>query len=114
MLETSPTMILRKDLRFFIGISVFVTLLLLQEQESLHYELNKTIDLHRLVSLRKAGLLDDQIAKVAALEKNLEESQGLFLTTSFPFQTSNLFCLYDLLNILNRCRPKELFGHSLV
>jgi hypothetical protein len=61
MSETFPAMILQKILRFYnflIGI-----LLSLQEQQTLHYELHKTIALQRRISMRQADLLDEQKAK---------------------------------------------------
>jgi hypothetical protein len=58
-------------------------LLSLQEQQALHYKLHKTIALQRRVSLRQADLLDEQKAKVGALENKLGESHGSFLTANF-------------------------------
>jgi DNA repair exonuclease SbcCD ATPase subunit len=71
-------------------------LLLFQEQQALNYELNQTIDLQRRVSLRQAELLDDQKAKVAALEKKLEESQGCFRQPAslFKLPTCSTYMTY--------------------
>jgi hypothetical protein len=71
-------------------------LLLLQEQQALHYELNKTIAHQHRVSLRQVELLEDQKVKVAALEKKLEEKQGLIPGAGFPlnFPTYSRYMIY--------------------
>jgi hypothetical protein len=40
--------------------------------------------------LRQAERLEDEKAKLAALEKKLEENQGLTPTTNFPFSSLRL------------------------
>jgi hypothetical protein len=57
MSKIFPAMILRKDLHLFfivIGTYPFLILLLLQEQQALHYELHKNISLQRRVALRQS------------------------------------------------------------
>ncbi|KAM0910076.1 hypothetical protein ACQ4PT_014405 [Festuca glaucescens] len=64
-----------------------------KEQQALHYELHKNIALQRRVSLRQAELLEDEKAKVAALEKKLEENQGADLKSSLEYASSKLVSL---------------------
>ncbi|KAM0926939.1 hypothetical protein ACQ4PT_003091 [Festuca glaucescens] len=77
-----------------------------KEQQALHYELHKTIALQRRVSLKQADLLEDQKAKVAALEKKLEESQDVDLKSSLESASSELASLRSAHKVLES-RLKE-------
>ena len=67
------------------------TLLLFQETQALHYELNKTIAQQRRVALRQAELLEDQKEKITELEQKLQENQGL---TPAPSSSSMFLTLF--------------------
>ncbi len=50
---------------------------LLQEQQALHYELNKNISLQRRVTLSQADEIQACKETIADLEKQLAEAQGM-------------------------------------
>ena len=51
---------------------------LLQEQQALHYQLYKNISLQRRVTLGQADDIEAQKEKIADLERQLAEAQGMF------------------------------------
>jgi hypothetical protein len=61
---------------------------LLQEQQTLHYELHKNISLQCSATLSRADQIQDEKARIAELEKMLEEAQGMSPNTPTLCQLS--------------------------
>ena len=77
MAESFPAMMLQKKLHTRLSAFGNLSMLqLLQEQQALHYELNKNISLQRRVTLSQADEIQACRDTIADLEKQLAEAQG--------------------------------------
>jgi hypothetical protein len=75
---------------------LFLILSLLREQQALHYELHKNISLQRRVTLTQADQIHDANARIAELEKMLEEAQGISPTTLLLCNLPTCMFAYNL------------------